>query len=147
VKRNQKLDERLSAQTNLFDTGVVEGMFDVSLGFRQCLSRTMHDCAKQGKDRYHIAAEVSRLTRSSVSKESLDKYCGSDLSYGMRAEQLTAVCHSIGSLEPFRYLLDPLGSDVLNPEDLDLVRLARLEEDKRKLDVEIAQLRAKRGIR
>lgn len=144
MKRNQKLDERLSAQACLFDTEVSEGTFDISLGFRQCLSRTMRDC---GKDRYHIAAEVSRLTSSSVSKEMLDKYTGSDTAYGMRAEVLPAVCHSIGSLDPFRYLLDPLGSDVLNPEDRDLVRLARLEEEKRKLDVEIAQLRAKRGIR
>jgi hypothetical protein len=143
-KRNQKLDERLSAQTSLFDTEPPEGMFDVSLGFRQCLSRTIHG---SGKDRYHISAEVSRLTRSSISKDMLDKYTGSDTAYGMRAEVLPAVCHSLGSLEPFRYLLDPLGSDVLNPEDRDLVRLARLEEDKRRIDMEIMSLRQKRGIR
>lgn len=143
-KRNMKLDERLSAQASLFDTDVAEGMFDISLGFRQCLSRTIHG---SGKDRYHVAAEVSRLTRSSVSKEMLDKYTGSDTAYGMRAEALPALCHSIGSLEPFRYLLDPLGSDVLNPEDRDLVRLARLEEEKRRLDMEIMSLRQKRGIR
>lgn len=144
MKRNQKLDDRLSAQTCLFDTEVSEGLFDISLGFRQCLSRSIRDC---GKDRYHIAAEMSRLTSSSVSKEMLDKYTGSDTAYGMRAEVLPAICHSIGSLDPFRYLLEPLGSDVLNPEDRDLVQLARLQEQKQKLEIEIARLSAKRGIR
>ncbi|MDD2319138.1 MAG: hypothetical protein PHO83_03705 [Geobacteraceae bacterium] len=143
-KRNTKLDESLSVQKLLFDTEVAEGIFDISLGFRQCLSRTIHSCRK---DRYQIAGEVSRLTQGSFSKDMLDKYTGSDTSYGIRAEALPAVCHTLGSLEPFRYLLEPLGSDVLNPEDRDLVRLARLEEQKRNLDAEIMQLRAKRGIR
>ncbi len=143
-KRNMKLDERLSAQPRLFDTEVQEGLFDISLGFRQCLSRTMHGCKK---DRYSISAEVSRLTKSSFSKDMLDKYVASDPAYGLRAESLTAVCYSIGSLEPFRYLLEPLGSDVLNPEDRELVRLARLEEEKRELDAEIMRLRVRRGIR
>jgi hypothetical protein len=143
-KRHAKFDESLSKQKLLFDTDVEEGAFDITLGFRQCLSRAIREC---NKDRYQIAGEVSRLLRDSVSKEMLDKYTASDPSYGMRAEALPAVCHVLGSLEPFRYLLEPLGSDVLNPEDRDLIRLARLEEQKRNLDAEIMQLRAKRGIR
>ena len=137
-------DNLLSSQQVLFDTDMVEGSLDISLGFRQCLSRSI---SQSGKDRYQVAAEVSRLQRRDLSKDILDKYTGSDLAHALRAEALPALCRVVGSLSPFHYLLDPLGGEVVGPEDRDLFRLARLEEQKRKLDLEIAGLRGKVGIR
>jgi len=131
IKR--KTGHSTSAQQSLFDTGLEEGAFDISLGFRQCLSRAISGC---GKDRYHIAAEVSRLTRSNFSKDMLDKYTSSDASYGIRAEVLTALCHVMNTLEPFRYLLEPLGSDVLDPADRELMELTRIQEQIKKLESE-----------
>jgi hypothetical protein len=142
--RNHLKDAALSAQCNLFDTGLPEGSLDVALGFRQCLSRVLHSC---GKDRYHVAAEVSRLMGWSFSKDMLDKYTGSNQEYGIRAEALTALCHVTGTMEPFRYLLEPLGSDVLNPQDRDLLDLARLLEEQKRIETQIMQIRAKRGLK
>lgn len=141
---HRKSDPALSGQGSLFDTGMAEGALDVALGFRQCLSRAMHSC---GKDRYQISAEVSRLMRRDLSKEMLDKVCGSDPAYALRAEALTALCHVIGTLDPIRYLVDPLGADVVNPEDRDLIRLARLEDQIRNLTMESNAIKAKRGMR
>lgn len=141
---NHKKHPTISAQPDLFDTSLAEGTFDISLGFRQTLSRAIHNC---GKDRFHVAAEVARLTSSNFSKDMLDKYTSSAPEYGIRAEVLTALCHVIGSMEPFRYLLEPLDADVLNPEDKDLVRLARLTEQRLTIDNEINQLRSKRGLK
>lgn len=132
-----------SAQQALFDTGMEEGALDIHLGFRQCLSRSISSC---GKDRYHVAAEVSRLTRTSFSKDMLDKYTGSDASYGMRAEVLTALCYVIGTMEPFRYLLEPLDADVLMPDDRDLIELARLQEQRKGIDTRIMEISRKRGL-
>ncbi len=136
-------DSLLSSQQALFDTDT-EGSMDIALGFRQCLSRSI---SQSGKDRYQVAAEISRLQRRDLSKDTLDKYTGSDLAHALRAEALPALCRVVGSLQPFHYLLDPLGGEVVGPEDRDLFRLARLEEQKRKLDLEIAGLRGKVGIR
>ncbi len=131
-------------QEGLFDSGLAEGALDISLGLRQCLSRAI---SGSGRDRYHIAAEISRLTRTNFSKDMLDKYTSSNLEYGIRAEILTAFCHVTGNLEPFRYLLEPLGSDVLNPEDRDLIELARLQEQERIIQGKIMSIRHRRGLK
>lgn len=143
-KRNTKTGHSTSAQTGLFDTGLGEGALDISLGFRPCLSRAISAC---GKDRYYIAAEVSRLIKGNFSKDMLDKYTSSDASYGIRAEVLTALCHVIGSLEPFRYLLEPLGSDVLDPADRDLIELARIQEKMKILEAEKLRILSRRGLK
>lgn len=142
--RKQKIAASMSIQPELFDNGMAEGALDIDLGHRQCLSRAMHNC---GKDRYQIAAEMSRLMAATVSKEMLDKYAASDPHNGMRAVMLTAFCFVCGTFEPFQYLLEPLGSDVLNPEDRDLVELARLTEQQRGIEQKIMQIRHKRGIK
>ena len=142
--RTAKRDKGLSMQQGLFDNGLSEGALDISLGLRQCLSRSISSC---GRDRYHIAAEISRLTRTSFSKDMLDKYTSSNPEYGIRAEVLTAFCHVTATLEPYRYLLEPLGSDVLNPEDKDLIELARLQEQERVIQSKIMTIRQKRGLK
>jgi len=137
-------DKGLSGQHGLFDTGLSEGALDIGLGLRQCLSRAISD---SGLDRYRISSEISRLTGSSISKEMLDKYTSSNPDYCIRSETLTAFCHVVGSFEPFRYLLEPLGSDVLNPDDRDLIELARLQEQERVIQVKIMGIRQKRGLK
>ncbi len=143
-KVSRKTDRALSAQQGLFDTALPEGTFDILLGLKQLMSREMSAC---GKDRYLIAAEISRYTGRDISKDMLDKYVSSEPAYRPPGDIFVPFCHVVGSLEVFRYQLEFLNADVLNPEDRDLVRLARLEEEKRRLDTEIMQLRAKRGIR
>lgn len=143
-KRTAKIAEGLSIQPELFSNGMEEGALDIDLGHRQCISRAMHN---SGKDRYQIAAEMSRLMACSISKEMLDKYAASDPHNGMRAVMLTAFCFVTGTFEPFQYLLEPLGSDVLNPNDRDLIELARLMEQQKMIDMQIMQIRHRRGIK
>lgn len=143
-KNRAKVDKAVSGHPGLFDTELSEGAFDILFGLKQLMSREMRDC---GKDRYQIAAEISRLTQRDVSKEMLDKYVSSDPAYRPPGDMLVAFAHVVGSLGVFRYLLEPLGSEVVNPEDVNFLKLARLEEQKRQLDSEIMQVRAKCGIK
>jgi hypothetical protein len=143
-KRLVGVDKGLSNQGGLFDTGFGEGAFDVSLGLRQCFSR---EITASRLDRYRVAAELSRLTKSTISKEMLDKFTGSDPAYGMRAEVLTAFCAILGTLEPFSYLLEPLGCDVLTEADKDLVELARLQEQEKAIQMKIMSIRQKRNLK
>ncbi len=141
-KRNAKTDRGLSGQPGLFDMSMPDGIFDILLGLKQLMSREMN-----GHNRHVVAMQISRLTGRELSKDMLDKYVSSDAAYRPPADALVAFCHVTGSLEVFRYLLEPLGSDVLNPEDRDLIRLARVEEKIRELQAESQHIRAKRGIK
>lgn len=145
AKRTTKITMGMSMQQELFSGGMQEGALDIDLGFRQCLARAMGNGVN--KDRYEIAAKMSRLMQSSISKETLDKYAASDPANGLRAAALTALCYVCGTFEPFQYLLEPLGSDVLNPQDRDLIRLARLQEQKRIIEQEMQQIQSKRGLK
>jgi hypothetical protein len=139
--RNGKSDKGLSKQQVLFDTTQPEGSLDVLLGLKQLMSREM-----SGSDRYVISAQISRLTGRDLSKEMLDKYVSSDSAYRPPADMLVAFCHVLGSLKVMSYLLEPLGSDALNPEDRDLIELARLQEQQREIEGKIMQIRAQRGL-
>ena len=141
ANRKSKIDKGLSTQQGLFDTTLSEGSLDVLLGLKQLLSREMN-----GSDRYLIAAQISRLTGRDLSKEMLDKYVASDASYRPPADMLVAFCQVVGSLKVFRYLLEPLESDVLYPEDRDLVQLARLQEQQREIEAQMLEIRRKRGL-
>lgn len=142
--RSHKTARHLSNEPSLFDTSLPEGAFDILLGLKQCMSRTM---SASSKDRYQIVAEISRYLGRCVTKDSLDKMVSSDPAYRPDADFLTSFCYVVGTMEPFSYLLHPLDADVLHPEDKDLVKLARLTEQRLVIDSEIMQLRTKRGLK
>jgi hypothetical protein len=142
-KRQKQIDTGVSSQGCLFATGMSEGELDIILGLKQLLSRLIAAC---GKDRYMIAAEISRLTLRDLSKEMLDKITSSDPAYRPDAVMLAAFCNVVGSLEPFHYLLEPLGAEVVTAGDLKFLKLARLEEQRRKLEQEIMTCRKQCGI-
>lgn len=144
VKRTTKTTKGMSAQQELFSSGMGEGALDIDLGHRQVLSRAMSSC---GKDRYQIAMEISRLMQANITKEMLDKYSASDPANGMRGAMLTAFCHVTGTFEPIRYLLDPLGADVLMPEDQPLIEWARLTREREIIERRLQELESKNGIR
>ena len=142
ANRKATPDKGLSKQAGLFDTGPAEGSLDIVLGLKQLISRLL-----RGHDRYLIAAQISKSTLKELSKDSLDKMLSSDPAYQPSAIQLVAICKITGSLEPFQYLLEPLDADVLNPEDRDLIELARKTEQMRVLQAQIDQLRSRRGLK
>lgn len=143
-KRNHQIAEGLSIQPDLFSNGMEEGALDIDLGHRQCLSRAMQ---ASGKDRYQIASEMSRLMATTVSKEMLDKYAASDPHNGMRAVMLTPFCFVTHTMEPISYLLAPLAAEVVTNGDMKFLKLARLEEQRRKLEHEIQIVRSQCGLK
>ncbi|MEA5113226.1 MAG: hypothetical protein VB050_04295 [Geobacteraceae bacterium] len=145
MSKNRRLSPyALSEYPALFATEYEKGLMDLALGFRQGLSNAIRGC---GKDRYQIAGEISRLTESNLSKDMLDKFTASDPAYGMKCETLPAFCRVVGVLDPFHYLLEPLGADVLLPCDRDLIELARLQEERQSIDQRIMSIRTKRGLK
>lgn len=142
ANRKASMDSSISKQQGLFDTGPAEGSLDIVLGLKQLLSRLL-----RGYDRYLVAAQISKATLKEISKDTLDKILSSDPAYQPSAIVVLAICKIAGSLEPFRYLLEPLDSDVLDPADRDLIELARLQEKEREIQARISQIRAKRGLK
>lgn len=135
-------DSSISKQQALFDNSLEEGSFDITLGLKQQLSRDL-----KGFDRYMIAAQISKAMLKDISKDTLDKHIASDPAYQPGIIEVAVICKITGSLEPFRYVLEHLGSDVLNPEDRDLIELARLQEQERTIKAKMDAIRAKRGLR
>lgn len=140
-KRQPRIDIGVSKQLALIDTGLPEGSLDIGLGLKQLISREL-----QGFDRWAIAAQISKSTGVEISKETLDKRLSSDVSYQMYAIHVTAIAAIIGALTPFKYLLEPLGSDVLDPADRDLIELARIQEKIKQLDTERLRILQRRGL-
>ena len=142
ANRKAITDKGVSKQQGLFDTGPAEGSLDIVLGLKQLLSRLL-----KGHDRYLVAAQIGKATLKEVSKDTLDKMLSSDPAYQPSAIQIVAICMITGSLEPFRYLLEPLEADVLPPEDRDLIEYARLQQQERVIKTRMDQIRSKRGWR
>jgi hypothetical protein len=94
-----------------------------------------------------VAAQISRATLKDLSKDMLDKLLSSDPAYQPSAVHVTAICRITGEFEPFRYLLEPLDADVLLPEDKDLVEMARLEEEQRRIEGRLLEIRRRRGFK
>ena len=140
----QKCTTPLSGQGSLFDTEIKEGALDMSMSFRDALSKALSTCKDS---RYQVAAKIAELTRHQISKDMLDKYTSSNPDYGFRAEDLTAFCAVTGSLEPFRILLEPLACEVVDPKDSEYVRLAKLNQQKTRLLTEIAEVELKLGLK
>ncbi len=143
ANRKASVDSSISKQQALFDTGPAEGSLDIVLGLKQLLSRML-----KGYDRYLVAAQISKATLKEISKDSLDKILSSDPAYQPSFVQVVAICSIVGNnLEPFKYGMEPLGGDVLYPEDRDLVEMVRLQEQERVIKARMAEILAKRGLK
>ncbi len=144
--RNKVSPAAASKQAGLFDAdrAIVEGCLDVAGPFRHELSKALRNHADS---RFIIAARISELSGKDLSKDMLDKCTSSNLDYGLRAEQLPAACHLLGTLKPFQALLDPLGAYVIGPEETDDLHLARLMRERQERDAEIERLSKKLGYK
>lgn len=142
AKSQPKTDSSLSKQQPLFDTGLEEGSFDIILGAKQTLSRDL-----KGFDRYLVAAQISKAMLKDISKDTLDKKLSSDPAYQPGLIETAVICKITGSLAPFKYVLEYLDSDVLNPQDRDLIELARLQEQERVIKAKMDAIRSRRGLK
>ncbi len=143
-KKRKDLNGLLSNQGMLFDTEIIEGALDVSMTFRDSLTRVIR---KHNESRWQLVAKISELVGRSISKDMLDKYTSSNPEYGMRAEDLPAFCAVTRNIEPFQILLEPIRHEVIGPEEGAYLKLARIERQMAELNAEAAKIRAKLGIR
>jgi len=134
----------LSKQGSLFDTAITEGSLDLSMGFRDVLSRALSACKDS---RYQVAAKISELTKRNMSKDMLDKYTSSNLDYEFKAVDLPAFCMVTKTIEPFRVLVNPLDCDIVDPEDSKHLKLAKLLQQQKNLSIEIARTESELGIK
>lgn len=140
AKQNSSKDTSISKQMPLLDNGLEAGSFDIVLGAKQTLSRDL-----KGFDRYFVAAQISKAMLKDISKDTLDKKLSSDPAYQPGLIETAVICKITSSLAPFRYVLEYLGSDVLNPTDKDLIEYARLQEEERTIKAKMDAIKAKRG--
>jgi len=137
-KNKKNLHKEPIGQKDLFfDHVIVPGMLDLSMAFRDRLSKALRDCKFS---RWETAAKISELTKHNISKDMLDKVTSGNPCYGLRAEDLTAFCFVTGSLDPFQELLNPLGCEIFNPKESARLRLYLLERKKMKLQAEIENI-------
>ncbi|MDD5106087.1 MAG: hypothetical protein PHC49_10770 [Desulfuromonadaceae bacterium] len=141
--QSAKKDKGMSAQQNLFDTELSAGSLEhLSLGIKQRLSKML-----QPRDRYIVAAMISRSTGIEVKGSVFEKILSSDPQYQPTMVQVVAACKLAGRFDPFEFSLEELGAGVLTAEDMPLIRLARKRMELERLEQECAQLEAQCKIR
>lgn len=101
AKNHTQIDSSGARQQALFDSGIEEGEFDISLGLKQTIARDL-----KGFDRYLVAAQISKAMCKDISKDSLDKHIASDPAYQPGLIETAVICRITGSLAPFRYVLE-----------------------------------------
>ncbi len=143
-KSKNVLHTPLSKQGDLFDTIMPEGSLDVSLSFRDCLTKAFTRCKES---RFVIAARISELSGKEISKDILDKCTSSNLDYGLRAEHVPAACYIAKTVDPIRILAAAVAGEVVTSDEADYVRLGRLLQEDQQRQIEIARLRLKIGIK
>lgn len=131
-------------QGSLFDSDLEAGTLNVSLAFRDKLSKAITKCRYST---WQVAALISRLSGHNVSEDMLNKIKASDPAYALRAEDLPAVLYVTQSLEPARVIVEAIGGTVSDHNESKFVKLARLEHDNARLQGEIIKLKTELGIR
>jgi hypothetical protein len=143
-KSKKVLHSGLSNQGSLFDAEIVEGALDVDLALRDALTKALSACRDS---RYQVAAKMSELTRHNTSKDMLDKYTSSNPDYDLKAKDLAAFCAVTGSLGPLRAIIEPLGCEIVCPEDGKLLKLVKKKQELDRMAADVAVLERETGVK
>lgn len=141
--QQREKDKNLSGQQSLFDSELsADSLEHLSLGVKQRLSKMLSP-----RDRYIVAAVISRATGIEVKGSIFEKILSSDPQYQPTMVQVIASCKLAGRFDPFEFALEELGAGVLTAEDMPLIRLARKRQELEKLEQECAMLEAQCKLR
>lgn len=103
-----KKDKNLSGQMSLLDSELEAGSLgNLSLGIKQRLSKMLHP-----RDRYIVAALISRATGIEVKGSTFEKILSSDEAYQPSMLQVIAACKLAGRFDPLEYALEELGAGI-----------------------------------
>jgi len=94
--------------------------------------------------RYQIAAHMSELLGTEISKTMIDSWTA-DSREGVNrfpACYLPAFCHVVGSIEPMKILVDLIGCFVIQGEEALLIRLSKIGSEKEKINKEEKAIKA-----
>jgi len=114
-------------QLSLLDSKIIEGhLADVPHLVRAELVSAVRRCPLS---RYQIAARISELMKSDVSKIMLDKYTSKSADgHRFPAELIPAFCIVTGTLELLKVFAGPTGCSFAGPEETEELEIVRLEE-------------------
>lgn len=104
-----------------------DGSLDVDKQFREAISSALKDSKLS---RYGVAARMSELTGSEITKSMLDSWTAeSKENHRFPAIYLPAFCEAVGSAEPLAILARLVGVFVLPSPDALRAEIQRLEEE------------------
>ena len=134
---------RDSLTLNLFDIPTpsepIAGNLDLDMALREALSDALKHC---DKDRWEIAAEMSRLTGRDISKYMLDAYTGESRSdHNFPYRYASAFEAATGSYCLTNLLAKCRGCKVLVGEETLLTELGRIEQMEVELKKQKAELK------
>ncbi len=141
VKSKKELTAAMSGQGSFLDKIEKEdpGLLNVSLRFRDALSQALKKCRDS---RYQVAANMSELTSSDISKTMIDAYTADSKEYHrFPAEWLPAFARATGSIEPLIVVVEASDCQIITREEEVFVELARKQRQKDVLDREIEGLK------
>jgi hypothetical protein len=114
------------------ETGSLEHL---GLGIKQRMSKML-----QPRDRYMVAAWISRVTGVEVKGSTFEKILSSDPAYQPTMLQVVAACKLAGRFDPLEMALEELGAGVLTAKEKPYLMLAKKIQQRDALDQEIAIL-------
>lgn len=141
--QTSRKDKNVSGQLSLMDGEIDAGSLEhLSLGIKQRMSKMLHP-----RDRYIVAAWISRVTGIEVKGSTFEKILSSDPAYQPTMVQVIAACHLAGQFDPLEFGLSELGAGVLTASEKPFLLLARKIQERDALDQEIAQLETQCKVR
>jgi len=140
---SNRKDNNISGQLSLMDGEIEIGSMEhLSLGIKQRMSKML-----QPRDRYMVAALISRVTGVEVKGSTFEKVLSSDPSYQPTAIQMFAACRLAGQFDPIEFGLSELGAGVLTAKERPFLMLARKIQEREILDQEISVLESQCKVR
>ncbi|BCS54521.1 hypothetical protein [Geobacter sp. SVR] len=141
--QRERKDKSVSGQLVLLDREIETGSLEhLSLGIKQRLSKMLSP-----RDRFMVAAWISRVTGIEVKGSVFEKILGSDPAYQPTMVQVIAACKLAGAFDPLEFGLEELGAGVLTANEKPYVQLAKKIQERKQLEQEIALLESKCGVR
>lgn len=102
------------------------GRLDISEASREILAEILSGARAHGRDRYQIAAELSRLGGREMTKNMLDRYCSHGEEWRFPLEALPALTRATGDFRLLELIAAACGCKVLRGEEALLAEIGAL---------------------
>lgn len=114
---------------------------DVAALVRETLSRTLHETAARGLDRFEVAALVSRRSGRDMTKNMLDRYCAEAGEWRFPLEALPALTLATGDYRLLERIAEVCGCRLLRGEEAMLAEIGALTLQERATKERLSHIR------